>query len=266
MDYNNHEMDVTTIVGCTVDCSYCPQKQTTLAYNSEHSRRMSFKIFKECLMKIPKEVKINFSGYAEPFLNYECHKMIILADNLGYKISLYTTLVGVNEADLISLSHIPFSSVDIHLPTTLGKEKIKTDNKYKNKLKLALKLLNNSSCVEMSFDGNMLNIPSDYLEEAIIHKVSINSRSGNLDDKFISKNKRSGKLLCDKNLKSNVLLPNGDVTICCQDFGLSHIIGNLLKSDYDDLFSSNEYRLVKYNLSNEGSDSICRYCEYAIEV
>lgn len=266
MNYNNHEMDITTIVGCAINCSYCPQKQTTLSYNSQDSRKMSFKTFEECLMKIPKKVKINFSGYAEPFLNYECKKMIVFADKMGYKISLYTTLVGINESDLISLSHIPFSSVDIHLPTILGEEKIRIDQKYKQKLKLALNLLTNSSCVEMSFDGNMLNIPSDFVENVTIHKVSINSRSGNLDDKFISKHKRSGILLCDKNLKSNVLLPNGDVTICCQDFGLSHIIGNLLNNDYENLFSSNEYNLVKSNLSDEGRDSLCRYCEYAIEV
>ncbi|MER9007171.1 SPASM domain-containing protein [Mesorhizobium sp. M0862] len=34
----------------------------------------------------------------------------------------------------------------------------------------------------------------------------------------------------------NVLLPNGDVTLCCTDFERRHVLGNLLRDEYADLF------------------------------
>jgi hypothetical protein len=36
----------------------------------------------------------------------------------------------------------------------------------------------------------------------------------------------------------NVLLPNGDVVLCCMDYSIKHKLGNLLVDDYYDLFKS----------------------------
>jgi len=30
-------------------------------------------------------------------------------------------------------------------------------------------------------------------------------------------------------------LPNGDLSVCCQDYSLEKILGNILEEDYDDL-------------------------------
>ena len=48
----------------------------------------------------------------------------------------------------------------------------------------------------------------------------------------------------------NITLPNGDVSLCCMDYGLEHIIGNLLEQDYEDVIPDNN---ACFNL--------CRFCE-----
>jgi hypothetical protein len=40
---------------------------------------------------------------------------------------------------------------------------------------------------------------------------------------------------CDEKLYHNVVLPNGDVSLCCMDYGLKQIIGNLYTQEYDDI-------------------------------
>ncbi len=73
--------------------------------------------------------------------------------------------------------------------------------------------------------------------------------------------KRRYRMDCKNNLKHNVLLPNGDVVLCCMDYGMKHILGNLLSSDYNSLFSSKEFLFVKEGLKNDSLDILCRYCE-----
>jgi hypothetical protein len=63
----------------------------------------------------------------------------------------------------------------------------------------------------------------------------------------------------------NVLLPNGDVLICCMDYGKKHVFGNLITNGYYDLFQTKEYgKLVSANMNPNNSESgasICRKCE-----
>ncbi|MFG3817965.1 radical SAM/SPASM domain-containing protein [Limnothrix redekei] len=270
---NTAQMDITTTIGCTVGCAYCPQKKTSLFYRNKglpvKSNFMSFETFVACLSKIPKSVQINFAGYSEPFLNPLCTEMILYARAEGYAISLYTTLVGLSVEKIKQLSLIPFVSVDIHLPTTLGEERIPINDSYKEKLRIALDILLNSNCVKMDWEGNdiLIDTLDNYDLKSRIYSVPINTRAANLSNDLIPHPpRRSGKLQCDRHLYSNVLLPNGDVTICCQDFGMNHIIGNLMNDTYENLFKSSEFDRVQRGLQNENADTLCRQCEYALNI
>ncbi|HAJ56357.1 MAG TPA: hypothetical protein DCL35_01145 [Candidatus Omnitrophica bacterium] len=66
---------------------------------------------------------------------------------------------------------------------------------------------------------------------------------------------------CLRNLRHNVLLPNGDVVLCCMDFGMKHVLGNLLVSDYLSLFSGVEFLKVKGNLKQDYGDILCNRCD-----
>ena len=59
---------------------------------------------------------------------------------------------------------------------------------------------------------------------------------------------------------SPVLLPNGDVYLCCNDFGLRHKIGNLLVHDYD------YTKVVNRIKAGRGCFELCNYCSYNTSV
>lgn len=61
----------------------------------------------------------------------------------------------------------------------------------------------------------------------------------------------------------NVLLPNGDVVLCCMDYNLKHVIGNLLTQSYDEIMNGEKLKeIIKMNEA-VGFDkcSICKSCE-----
>ncbi len=98
---NLKTIEITTNVGCSNMCKYCPQ---TLFIN-QYSKRskeyiLTFDTYKKCLSKIPKDTKIVFSGMSEPWLNKNCTEMILYTYKKGYKkISVFTTCVGMTMED-----------------------------------------------------------------------------------------------------------------------------------------------------------------------
>jgi hypothetical protein len=58
---------------------------------------------------------------------------------------------------------------------------------------------------------------------------------------------------CDERLYHNVLLPNGDVSLCCMDYGLKQIIGNLRRQEYEEVVPE------PYSCYD-----MCRFCENGI--
>jgi hypothetical protein len=59
---------------------------------------------------------------------------------------------------------------------------------------------------------------------------------------------------CVEGLYHNVLLPNGDVSLCCMDYSLENILGNLNKQSFDEV-------VPKY----KSCFDICRRCENGID-
>jgi hypothetical protein len=100
------------------------------------------------------------------------------------------------------------------------------------------------------------------------------SRAGTLDEGRVEKlgamvpPRIDYPVVCAKtpHYDQNVLFPNGDVGLCCMDFGMKHIIGNLLTSDYYDLFESPELMRVRLENMKPGfsSASLCKSCERAL--
>ena len=79
--------------------------------------------------------------------------------------------------------------------------------------------------------------------------------------------KKTGKIYCKSNsLKNNVLIPNGDVQLCCMDYGLEAKVANLFHDDYDEIFNGEPMKNIINSMSDiDGKDDlICRKCENAI--
>ena len=59
----------------------------------------------------------------------------------------------------------------------------------------------------------------------------------------------------------NVLLPNGDITLCCMDYGNKHVLGNLINDSVKEIEKSEESKLIKDGLlKKESHDILCRTC------
>jgi radical SAM protein with 4Fe4S-binding SPASM domain len=99
----------------------------------------------------------------------------------------------------------------------------------------------------------------------------IQDRAGNLNTEKVKKKiskpiitaaRASGKLQCDR-IYQNVLLPNGDVVLCCMDWSAEHVLGNLKRDRFEDLYRSETFRRVMRGLKDPDIDLLCRTCYMA---
>jgi radical SAM protein with 4Fe4S-binding SPASM domain len=73
----------------------------------------------------------------------------------------------------------------------------------------------------------------------------------------------SAKYYCGyRRLNQGVMLPNGNVALCCQDYGLEHVLGSLLETPLPELYTSIQ-RNQKTKIAFEtGAFSPCNRCEH----
>jgi hypothetical protein len=256
-------IDITTNVGCRVRCDFCPQDKLLPAYQRRGGvRQMTFTAYGEILGKIPPDTSLDFSGMAEPWLNPDCTEMLLHAHDRGYEVAAFTTTVGMNESDVERIKSIPFRRFVVHLPDREGYSKIDVDDGY---LKTLERIVGSAiaNCEFMTM-GTLPREVATILGRRI-RRTRMMSRAGNLAN-IRAPMRRAGPISCRScgdSLDHNLLLPNGDVVLCCMDYGLQHVLGNLLVSDYRELFEGEEFRRVQAGLHDDSFDILCRYCENA---
>jgi len=253
-------MEITTVIGCKVSCDYCPQKKFVAAYKKRSDIfRFALDDFKKLLAKIPADVEIFFCGMSEPFLNPECAEMIAYTHRKGHKISIDTTLVGMTPKDVERLKEIPLQFLAIHLPSDQGYENIIVDQQY-------FKLLNSVTGGGLDYAKLYLHYYGESLHKDIkldkAVKIPLYSRGGSIKISDLQLPQRAkGKIGCRRNLRYNILLPNGDVILCSTDWEMKHILGNLHETDYEQLFTGDSFMNILAGLKNEKNDILCRFCE-----
>jgi hypothetical protein len=269
-------MEITTVIGCKVQCTFCPQTLLMERYEEQNNLKgitwgnpiiMSFTNFKNYIDKIPTNIDILFSGYAEPWLNPECTKMLLYAYEKGHTISAYSTLVGMTTDDVEQFKHVKFKKFEIHLPDIEKYAKIAINQNYLTVLTriLSSNILNLSSMT-------MGTIPEEI--QTIIQKNfpanKMIDRAGN-NDFGIKTPMKFGPIYCKKahvngknTLNSNTLLPNGDVTLCCMDYGMDNILGNLIESNYESLFKSETAQNILSKMNSDHDEIMCRKCSESV--
>jgi radical SAM protein with 4Fe4S-binding SPASM domain len=225
-------LEITVRIGCSNMCSYCPQEKLIAAYK-DPKKIMGYDDFISLLRNVPKDVEIHFSGFAEPFLNREASLMMKYAYLNGWELVMYTTLSGFREEDAEILKGIHFKILSLHQYD--GRNYNEEDFQRKRHL-----LLSSIGGPKDTKGGRVKNIIS---------------RAGNTYDVPGTK----GSLYCSAapGLDHNVVLPNGDVYLCCMDYSLKHYLGNLNKTHYNDLDRESVRSLLREN----DSDVICRKCD-----
>jgi len=115
-------MEITTMVGCPLMCTFCPQKPLIKAYGKDSSKFLSIENFETALDKIPKNARIDFSGMSEPWANPDCTDMLEMTLKKGFKTAVYTTLYQMTEEDIDRVEDLILKYQDqvdpvvLHLP------------------------------------------------------------------------------------------------------------------------------------------------------
>lgn len=263
-------IEITTNIPCANMCIYCPQPALLKNYGRK-DQYMTYTTFVQCMEHVPRYVEIHFSGMAECFLNPDGINFIKHVHNEGYnRIILYTTLVGLKLDQVDSLANIPFETVGLHLPDNNGYMKCDVDDHYVEVVRRFIELF--PKCSKICFG------PLHHKLLPIIQREpnsgGLHSRANTLTQKDIGipENKRlTGKIGCRATglklpLDRVELLPNGNVALCCMDYSLKHIIGNLLCSDFNQLFESEEYKRIERGLNDDSIDILCRTCQDAVQI
>ena len=272
--------------GCVTNCVFCPQEVLKKSYNDE--RIMSLEKFKKAIDKVPQEITIIFSGFTEPFLNKDCVEMILYAHEKGHKIAIFTTGIGMSIQDFDRIKHIPFSSgpenpilsykgepmynggFTLHIPDNELYAKHPITNNYIKLLEHINNEFNNVQGIRVVCMGTVhdkikhifpgaQNIDLWARANNLTKEIELKSELKQLVDKNLWKSayRGEGPTTCglDEKLYHNVLLPNGDLSLCCMDYNLEHILGNLYEQEYEDIIPELN---TPFNL--------CRYCENGVNL
>ena len=251
-------LEVTTVFPCVNSCRYCPQEEWRRAYKGKE--RLTYDEFRSILAKVPRHVRLDFSGFSEPFGNQESSRMIRLACESGYEVALYTTLVGLRESDLDVLEGLHIYPCAVHLP----------DEEYftvKDRARWLERFRRFTERIPYDEAVYHLGTIPDDLRDAVakIRQRPTYSRANNADPTTIAPlARRAGPIGCptsNNTFRQNVMMPNGDVYLCCMDWSLRHKLGNLFEQPYESLHDGDAYRQVMRGMNDETVETICRYCE-----
>jgi hypothetical protein len=256
-------LEITTSVGCPNACKICPQELFVGRYRQTSGlKRLSFENFRKYLDRIPKHVRIDFSGFTEPWSNPECTDMILYAHEIDFKLTAFTTCVGMTLSDTEKIRHIPFVTFVVHLPDDESNMPFPRAHGYKD----VLENLVSANITNVNFmTMGSLHTDLNALFCSNVSSYVYSSRAGNVSGS--RPNRKTGIIRCGVSPKMhrNVLLPNGDVVLCCHDYSMKNVLGNLNAGSYEDLFTGTQYKTVIARLSNENAgDLLCRYCDWSV--
>ena len=251
-------LEITTAMpvgGCPMSCAFCPQDKIVSAYKGV--RTLSYENFARLIDKVPKEIQITFAGFSEPFLNPDCAAMIRYAHNMGHSVSLFTTAMGMKLSDFECIRDIPFTGVQggfvLHLPDKEGYFVEKKRSDYPELLRAIKQAkLSNFQAVTMgTLPDHLLEIFPDVIKQEMYWRAGNVSKVGTIK----TDKKPPSTCNCQERLYHNVLMPNGDITLCCMDWSLKHVLGNLFTSNYEDIVPVDKTAF-----------ELCRYCENGVPI
>ena len=255
-------LEITTFIAnnsgppCPNNCSFCPQSTLRDALTRDASS-LKVEDFLRLLSGrvIPKDVEIHFSGFTEPFFNRLTPHMILAAKGLDYKVHLYTTLMGLTQEGAKMLPKT-IDFVMIHFPDV--RAFVVNDALFIRQHQLWLSTGIPSRAMAM---GTLTAGMAEYVRglgwSNGVELPAMNTRAGNVSPMDELKTPR---VFCSEDRwHNNVMLPNGDVYLCCMDYGLEYKLGNLFNQPYQEIWDAAEK--LKESLI---SPSLCLRCDKAM--
>lgn len=275
-------IQISTSVGCSVNCSYCPQSSHVSAYNKVVERKgpykMSFETFKTCIDKVPYKWPVCFAGFSEPFLNPQTIDMMEYCREYRRKISIYTTLAGIKSIEELDriMATCPAQMV-VHLPDVEGYmknppkgklffdilEKVKEYQRNQYRIKI---MCIGTPVPELVEGFKYVNSPPITSRDNQIGEVNghdfLETVYKDVPNKIMRMNDFKVPVRCMKSTQiyETHILPNGDVYACCNDWKLELKICNLLTDSWED-HTKGRLKLIKQQMTVSGTK--CHTCDFA---
>jgi len=276
-------LEVTTMIGCPLMCNYCPQDNLRDVYGKDADKYMSFETFSRALDAVDVGVRIDFSGMAEPWVNPECTRMLAHTLERGYRVAIYTTLYNWSRSDADGVAELmyeypgQFDVFSIHFPDNLNNMK---GWKYSEDWEYALHVTQ-GMCRHLGIKFEAMTMSGQGLVHEDLAHLGIrlwnwngHDRAGSLPLEQVKEQavqiapRHSGPIRCGKTPRydQNVVLPNGDVVLCCMDYDCKHVLGNINEHSLVDIRKQAAFReILKENARTEFStNSLCRTCTDAV--
>ena len=232
---------------------------------------LSLADFKTCVDKLPPDVMVSFSAFGEPQMNPAFTDMVLYAHSVGHPVELYSTLVGMTRESYQKIRDVPFRNVVLHIPD-------REDNSHFDLTPEYLELVNLVICDAMagrfkihaySCHGEVHPAIVDLVHKSGIFIVSeLHDRAGNVKKTDVKHTAhKKGRIWCARSGRKpdwSELLPDGTVCLCCMDFGVKYVLGNLLTQSYDQIMQGEAMRDLCLRMKGEkDGDCICRRCVFA---
>jgi len=196
---------------------------------------------------------------AEPWANSQCTDMLRYVLEGGFKVTVFTTLYRITEEDANIIIDILRRNSDrvelicIHFPDSNGNMRGWRPSREWEAVFIKFCSLRDENIIQrfdfMTMDGSgRIHKSLDHLNIKLGSWTG-NTRAGSLNDcemereDFCKQTPRHDSAVACKITPfydHNVVLPNGDAVLCCMDYGLKHVIGNILTGEYEDHFEANK--------------------------
>ena len=264
------QIEVTTIMGCRLNCRYCPQNELLKQYKkTENSQkmRMTLEDFCKILPQIYENGTITFSGMSEVFQNHEASEMMKEAYSRGFKLQLFTTLQGMQEKDFENLADVEFETIVLHIPDKEGNSKFVIDEDYLENLR---KFITKYNILYYSCHGEVHPLVKSIISSEIPIASKMTNRAGHLSNEGLEEHHwEKGRIACVEGvLHTNgtasgwtpMLLPNGLLLACCNDYGLELILGNLYTETWEEMINSSPFDRFVRSFDDPSIDILCRKC------
>jgi hypothetical protein len=195
----------------------------------------------------------------------------------GHDVSIFTTLVGMTQqgadktCSLLRKYRDKVQIITIHLPDASnnmpGWRRTEEWDYVFRQFLLLYKDKVISRFIWMTIDKLNRIHPDVPANRLILNSPKFRpmSRAGNLDKSIVRTMEILSPVMCSRTsfYDRNVLLPNGDILLCCMDYGLKHILGNILEEEYNEIIERNPIHGL--NSSYGIGRSICKKCSRAIK-
>lgn len=249
-------LEISTAIGCPVGCGYCPQ--ATIARTYAGPRLMPLATFRAALSNAPEKAPMSFAGFAEPYVNPATSAMIEEAVGLGHPVQVYTTGHGMTDSDVDTLIRIQPYNLVLHMPDNDGDMKVDVTPEYVASVERMMASVKASRAVCYGSPHPRLKAVWPKLLS-----LGLQSRAGNVAHLPKAATKR-GPVRCKpaRSLDNVVMLPSGDIAVCCQDYALRHVLGNLARQTWNKIRSGPAMAALLVAMAQDG-DCLCRSCEYS---